>query len=214
MREMHKCVCVCFLSVWWKVFPRSNVKTTVSQSHENETLKGSVLFRRSQDKRATTVCVIYWLAQQWTCSEKMPDFCLVSVVVDSGAHAIIHAQAPVSKLFSRTTSVHLSVSWFTVLITITVIFSYSCDGGPAGAKMELWLAVATDALQKHTNMWSCRTFTAQMVQKRRFWCQNYLLSTIYYNYLIPCWFCTFAHWQRNDQAIILMVGLFEQWETE
>ncbi len=34
------------------------------------------------------------------------------------------------------------------------------------------------------------------------------------NYLIPCWFCTFAHWQRNDQSIILMVGLFEQWETE
>ncbi len=33
-------------------------------------------------------------------------------------------------------------------------------------------------------------------------------------YLIPCWFCTFAHWQRNDQSIILMVGLFEQWETE
>ncbi len=27
-------------------------------------------------------------------------------------------------------------------------------------------------------------------------------------YLIPCWFCTFAHWQRNDQSIILMVGLF------
>ncbi len=34
------------------------------------------------------------------------------------------------------------------------------------------------------------------------------------NYLIPCWFCTFAHWQRNNQSIILMVGLFEQWETE
>ncbi len=33
-------------------------------------------------------------------------------------------------------------------------------------------------------------------------------------YLIPCWFCTFAHWQRNDQSIILMVGLFEQWETK
>ncbi len=33
------------------------------------------------------------------------------------------------------------------------------------------------------------------------------------NYLIPCWFCTFAHWQRNDQSIILMVGLFEQWKT-
>lgn len=33
-------------------------------------------------------------------------------------------------------------------------------------------------------------------------------------YLIPCWFCTFARWQRNDQSIILMVGLFEQWETE
>ncbi len=23
------------------------------------------------------------------------------------------------------------------------------------------------------------------------------------------WFCMFAHWQRNDQSIILMVGLFE-----
>ncbi len=34
------------------------------------------------------------------------------------------------------------------------------------------------------------------------------------NNLIPCWFCTFAHWQRNDQSIILMLGLFEQWETE
>jgi len=34
------------------------------------------------------------------------------------------------------------------------------------------------------------------------------------NYLIPCWFCRFAHWQRNDQSILLMVGLFEQWETE
>ncbi len=27
-------------------------------------------------------------------------------------------------------------------------------------------------------------------------------------YLIPCWFCMFAHWQRNDQSIILMLGLF------
>ncbi len=26
-------------------------------------------------------------------------------------------------------------------------------------------------------------------------------------YLIPCWFCTFAHWQRNDQSIILKVYL-------
>ncbi len=34
------------------------------------------------------------------------------------------------------------------------------------------------------------------------------------NDLIPCWFCMFAHWHRNDQSIILMVGLFEQWETE
>ncbi len=33
-------------------------------------------------------------------------------------------------------------------------------------------------------------------------------------YLIPCWFCMFSHWQTNDQSIILMVGLFEQWETE
>ncbi len=33
-------------------------------------------------------------------------------------------------------------------------------------------------------------------------------------YLIPCWFCTFAHWQRNDQSIILMLDLFQQWETE
>ncbi len=32
--------------------------------------------------------------------------------------------------------------------------------------------------------------------------------------LIPCRFCTFATWQKNDQSIILMVGLFEQWETE
>ncbi len=32
-------------------------------------------------------------------------------------------------------------------------------------------------------------------------------------YLIRCWFCTFAHWQRNDLSIILMVGLFEQWEN-
>ncbi len=24
-------------------------------------------------------------------------------------------------------------------------------------------------------------------------------------YLIPCWFCTLAHWQSNDQSIILMV---------
>ncbi len=30
----------------------------------------------------------------------------------------------------------------------------------------------------------------------------------------PCWFCTFVQWQRNDLPIILMVGLFEQWETE
>ncbi len=34
------------------------------------------------------------------------------------------------------------------------------------------------------------------------------------NYLILCRFCMFAHWQRNEQSIILMVGLFEQWETE
>ncbi len=32
-------------------------------------------------------------------------------------------------------------------------------------------------------------------------------------YLIPCWFCTFAHWQRNDHSLILMLGLFELWET-
>ncbi len=46
--------------------------------------------------------------------------------------------------------------------------------------------------------------------------------TVYYyaiyswenNNLIPCWFCTFAHWQRIDQSIILMLGLFEQWKTE
>ncbi len=31
---------------------------------------------------------------------------------------------------------------------------------------------------------------------------------------IPCWFCMFAFWQINYQSIILMVGLFEQWETE
>ncbi len=29
-------------------------------------------------------------------------------------------------------------------------------------------------------------------------------------YFIPCWFCTFAHWQRNYQSRIVMVGLFEQ----
>ncbi len=28
-------------------------------------------------------------------------------------------------------------------------------------------------------------------------------------YLVPCWFCMFAHWQRNDRSIILVVGLFE-----
>ncbi len=27
-------------------------------------------------------------------------------------------------------------------------------------------------------------------------------------YLIPCWFCMFAHWQRNYQSII-----FERWDT-
>ncbi len=27
-------------------------------------------------------------------------------------------------------------------------------------------------------------------------------------YLTSCWFCTFAHWQRNDESIILIVGLF------
>ena len=27
-------------------------------------------------------------------------------------------------------------------------------------------------------------------------------------YLIPCRFCKFAHCQRNEQSIILMVGLF------
>ncbi len=42
-----------------------------------------------------------------------------------------------------------------------------------------------------------------------------LLDTVGENNLIPCWFCTFAHWQKwNDQTIILMVGLFEQWETK
>ncbi len=29
-------------------------------------------------------------------------------------------------------------------------------------------------------------------------------------HFIPCWFCTFAHWQRNYQSRIVMVGLFEQ----
>lgn len=140
---MHKSVRVCFLSVWRKVFQDQKVKTTVSLSHENETLKGFVLFRRSQDKRASTVCVIYWLAQQWTC--------LVSVVVDSGALPS-HTQASLSKLFSWTTSVHPPVSWFTVLITIAVILSYSRDWGPAGAKMELRVTVTTDALQKHKHV--------------------------------------------------------------
>ncbi len=28
-------------------------------------------------------------------------------------------------------------------------------------------------------------------------------------YLIPRWFCTFAHWEINDQSIIFMVDLFE-----
>ena len=27
-------------------------------------------------------------------------------------------------------------------------------------------------------------------------------------YLIPCRFCKFAHWQRNERSIMLMVGLF------
>ncbi len=30
------------------------------------------------------------------------------------------------------------------------------------------------------------------------------LFTVGKNYLIPCWFCMFAHWQRNDQSIIFM----------
>ncbi len=34
------------------------------------------------------------------------------------------------------------------------------------------------------------------------------------DYLIPCWFCMFAHWQKNDQSTIVIVGLFVQWETE
>ncbi len=32
--------------------------------------------------------------------------------------------------------------------------------------------------------------------------------------LIPWLFCMFAHWQRHNQSIILMIGLFVQWETE
>ncbi len=32
-------------------------------------------------------------------------------------------------------------------------------------------------------------------------------------FLIPADFVTFAHSQRNDQSIILIVGLFDQWET-
>ncbi len=43
---------------------------------------------------------------------------------------------------------------------------------------------------------------------------HFRLMYIGENYLIPCWFCTFAYWQRNVPYIILMVGLFEQWETE
>ncbi len=30
----------------------------------------------------------------------------------------------------------------------------------------------------------------------------------------PADFVLFAHWQRNDQSIILMADLFEQWETK
>ncbi len=41
-----------------------------------------------------------------------------------------------------------------------------------------------------------------------------LFNKIMCSYLIPCWFCKFAHWQRNYQSVILMVGLFEQWGTE
>ncbi len=42
----------------------------------------------------------------------------------------------------------------------------------------------------------------------------YLFSWYMYSggnlFWIPCWFCTFAHWQRNDLTIIVTVGLLEQ----
>ena len=34
------------------------------------------------------------------------------------------------------------------------------------------------------------------------------------NYLIPCWFYRFAHLQRMELCIILMIGTFLHWETE
>ncbi len=62
---------------------------------------------------------------------------------------------------------------------------------------------------------SCRTWYfcflfAFFPQKRDiFFCEIILSGyTGEQNYLNPCCFCTFVHWQRNDQSIILMVGLF------
>ncbi len=47
-----------------------------------------------------------------------------------------------------------------------------------------------------------------------FWSALYKYSVgggVVYVYV---WLCMFSHWQRNDKSIILMVGLFEQQETE
>ncbi len=47
-----------------------------------------------------------------------------------------------------------------------------------------------------------------------YWIHLFINTKLQWGNVIPCWFCTFSYWQRNDQSIIVMVGLFEQWKTE
>ncbi len=89
------------------------------------------------------------------------------------------------------------ISFFFIYLSFIVKKSVKCS---------FWLLVVHSQLSlQHWNV--CET--------------NFTLTRIGEKYIqwgktlfVPCWFCTFVHWQRNDQSIIFMVGLFEQWETE
>ena len=41
-----------------------------------------------------------------------------------------------------------------------------------------------------------------------FHCHTYCMYSASNNYLIPCWFCRFAHLQRMELCIILIIGTF------
>ncbi len=78
-----------------------------------------------------------------------------------------------------------------------------------------WSAVSMQHLKFTGYEWTALWPMHEILQQLPVWCEMVCKTfSGENNYLIPCWFNTFVHWQINDQSIILIVGLFEQWETE